>query len=147
MFGFEDFDKLIPAIIAVLWIGAQIVRAVSGGAKKAEQGPPVRRPQPGEPRARGPAAAGGPEGGPARGRPADVFEGADREIRDFMDRLREEAEALEAERHRVEGRGVTEVTNKRALCFFAVKALSIYAQGITLPLSERFQFEASAGFF
>ena len=38
MFGFEDFDKLIPAIIAVLRIGAQIVRAVSGGAEKKRAG-------------------------------------------------------------------------------------------------------------
>ena len=88
----QDFDglgQLVPVIIAVIWVVAQVVRVVFRG-KKAPQQPPGQRAG---------RAAGGPEGGQAPGRHGEVLQqGAGREIRDFLERLRDEAESTDAER-------------------------------------------------
>lgn len=86
----QDIDglgQIVPVIIAVLWVVAQVVRAVTGGKKAPQQRPrPVERP-----------VAGNQE--PQPGRDGEVLQqGAGREIRDFLDRLREEAGRAEAER-------------------------------------------------
>ena len=88
----QDWDglgQIVPVIIAVIWVVAQVIRAVFG-RKKAPQEPPG-------PRAG--RAAGRPEGGQAPGRHGEVLQqGAGREIRDFLERLRDQAESTDAER-------------------------------------------------
>ena len=86
----QDIDglgQIVPVIIAVLWVVAQVVRAVRGDKKAPQQRPrPVERPVAGNQK-------------PEPGRHGEVLQqGAGREIRDFLDRLRDEAGRAEAKR-------------------------------------------------